>query len=95
MYLVAEGKRRENQLGYDMKKQEYVMYHHGVEMWREKGDVSLLDYFSDLRANYGCIDEDEIAKLSTYPIWEKYCKTCEEEEAKLWKTLQLEKHLKA
>ena len=78
MYLVTEGKRRENQLGYDMKKKEYVMYHHGVEMWREKGDKSLLDYFNVLRINHECLDEEEIGKLSAYPIWEKYCESCME-----------------
>ena len=36
MYLVTEGKRKENQLGYAPKTQEYVCFHHGKEIWREK-----------------------------------------------------------
>ena len=46
MYLVTEGKRKENQLGYVPKTHEYVYLHHGKEVWREKGDKELLDYFN-------------------------------------------------
>ena len=47
MYLVTEGKRKENQLGYAPKTQKYVYFHNGKEIWREKGDKELLDYFNE------------------------------------------------
>ena len=73
MYLVTEGKRRENQLGYAPKTQEYVYFHLGKEIWREKGDSGLFDYFNEVRANYGCSDDEELEK---YPIWKKYSDSC-------------------
>ena len=78
MLLVTQGKGRINQLGYNKKTQEYVYFHKGVEIWREKGDTTLLNYFNDLRINYGCLEEKEIEKLSTAHIWEKYSKSCQE-----------------
>lgn len=78
MYLVTESKTRENQLGYAPKTKEYVHLHHGKEVWREKGDKTLLDYFTDLRYEHKCLDEEEIAKLPTAAIWKKYCAACKE-----------------
>lgn len=76
MYLVTEGSTRENQLGYAPKTKEYVYLHHGKEVWREKGDKSLLDYFTDLRCSHKSLNEEDIAKLPTAAIWNKYCKSC-------------------
>ena len=76
MYLVTKGKTRENVLGYDNKTKEYVYLKNGKEVWREKGDMSLLDYFTDLRANYETINETKMKKLPTYNVWEKYCDSC-------------------
>ena len=73
MYLVCEGKRKENQLGYAPKTQEYVYFHKGVEIWREKGDRSLLDYFNNVRAVGGCTD-DEV--LNANPIFVRYSDDC-------------------
>ena len=78
MFLVTEGKIKENQLGYAPSTHEYVHLHLGKVVWREKGDKSLLDYFTDLRYEHKCLDEDEIAKLPTAAIWKKYCDTCDE-----------------
>ena len=36
MYLVTEGKRKENQLGYAPKTHEYVYLHYGKEVWRKR-----------------------------------------------------------
>ena len=52
MKLVTKGRTRENVLGYDTKTKEYAYLKNGKEVWREKGDMSLLNYFTDLRANY-------------------------------------------
>ena len=76
MYLVTQGKGRINQLGYAPKTKEYVMLHNGKEVWREKGDKSLLYYFNNMRLAYGCINEEDIAKLPTKHVWEKYCEWC-------------------
>ena len=88
MYLVTQGRGRVNQLGYDSKKKEYVYLHKGQEIWREKGDESLLNYFNYIRSNYACFEEEEIEKLSTHSIWEKYDESCHqfelEEYRQLW-----------
>ena len=76
MYLVTKGKTRENILGYDNKTKEYVYLKNGKEVWREKGDMSLLDYFTDLRTNYETINESKMKKLPTYKVWKKYCDSC-------------------
>ena len=75
MLLVTEGKGKINQLGFNKKTSEYVYFHKGKEIWREKGDNGLLDYFNNLRATYSCIDEKIV---SQYPIWNRYIKSCEE-----------------
>lgn len=75
MYLVTEGKRKENQLGYAPKTQEYVYYHQGKEMWREKGNKSLLEYFNEVRANVRLFNDNDI---KDNPIWKKYEKSCRE-----------------
>ncbi|MCQ2589546.1 MAG: hypothetical protein MJ179_03895 [Treponema sp.] len=77
MLLVTEGRGRINQLGFDKKTSEYVFIHRGKEIWREKGDNSLLDYFNNLRATYSCIDEEAVNK---FPIWNKYVKDCDKYE---------------
>lgn len=76
MLLVTKGKGRINQLGYDLKKGEYVYFHNGKEIWREKGDTSLLDYFNEVRACIHCCDDDDIEKLTTANIWKKYDDSC-------------------
>ena len=73
MYLVTEGKRKENQLGYALKTQEYVYFHHGKEVWREKGDEDLLNYFNEVRAGIRTFDDKEIENIFD---WKKYCKDC-------------------
>jgi hypothetical protein len=75
MLLVTQGKGRINQLGFDRKTSEYVYFHKGREIWREKGDNGLLDYFNNLRASNSCISEEEVAK---FPIWNRYVKSCDE-----------------
>ena len=75
MYLVTEGKRKENQLGYAARTQEYVYFHKGVEIWREKGDDSLLNYFNGVRAGIDFSDTD-IMEMPTYDIWNKYLESC-------------------
>lgn len=75
MLLVTEGKRKENQLGYNKKTQEYVYFHHGKEVWREKGDITLFDYFNQVRANIRTFQEDDI---KDNPIWKKYDTSCTE-----------------
>ncbi len=79
MYLVTEGKRKENQLGYDKKTQEYVYFHHGKEVWREKGDEALLNYFNEVRAGIRVFEDKDI---ETNPIWKRYSESCFEFERK-------------
>ena len=74
MYLVTEGKRKENQLGYSPKTKEYVYYHQGKEIWRMVGEKNLLEYFNEIRAGR-MFEEDDI---KTHPVWERYCKSCSE-----------------
>jgi len=45
MLLVTQGKGKINQLGFDKKTSEYVYFHKGREIWREKGDNGLLVNF--------------------------------------------------
>lgn len=85
MLLVTQGKGRVNQLGYNKKTQEYVYFHKGQEIWREKGDSKLLDYFNELRAS-GEFSDDEI--LDTFPIYVKYSKSCHEFELQEWKSFR-------
>lgn len=77
MLLVTESRGRINQLGFDKKTSEYVFIHRGKEVWREKGDMALLDYFNNVRATFSCIDEEVISK---FQIWNKYIKDCEKYE---------------
>ena len=79
MLLVTEGKRKENQLGYAPKTSEYVYYHYGKEIWREKGDRSLLDYFNEVRAGIRMFNDEDI---KDNPIWQKYDGSCFEFERK-------------
>lgn len=85
MYLVTQGKRRENQLGYDPKTGEYVCFHHGIEVWREKGDRTLLNYFNYLRSTGSFCDGEAMMEIPTYHIYEKYSETCLEFENKEFK----------
>ena len=78
MYLVTEGKRKENQLGYAPKTQEYVYFHRGVEIWRMKGDRSLVEYFNEVRGGVHYFEEKDLESLPTYPIWKKYSDDCHE-----------------
>lgn len=73
MVLVTEGKWKINQLGFETKTSEYVYFHRGQEIWREKGDKGLLNYFNYLRATYSCVDEE---KIKRFPIWIKYEESC-------------------
>ena len=75
MWLVTQGKGRINQLGYDKKTGEYVYIHKGVEIWREKGDRDLLDYFNNLRAENKLCDEE---KIRQFPIYVRYENSCDE-----------------
>ena len=79
MYLVTEGKRKENQLAYAPKTKEYVYFHYGKEIWREKGDTSLLDYFNEVRADIRMFEDEDI---EDNPIWKKYSDSCFEFERK-------------
>jgi len=84
MYLVTQSKHgRVNQLGYSPRTKEYVYFHRGVEIWREKGDDSLLTYFNAVRAGVDFSDVD-IMEMPTYDIWNKYCDSCQEFEKKEW-----------
>ena len=76
MYLVTQGRGRVNQLGYAARTHEYVYIHKGKEIWREKGDDSLLNYFNVIRAGFGCMDDEAILNMSTGYIWEKYLQSC-------------------
>lgn len=75
MYLVTQSKRRENQLGYNPKTKEYVYFHKGKEIWREKGDESLFNYFNEVRAGNRTLDDEDI---KDNPIWKKYGDSCSE-----------------
>ena len=67
-----------NILGYDTKTKEYVYLKFGKEQWRENAkDSQLLEYCNDRRLAHECIDEDEMAKLKEYPIYERYSKSCQ------------------
>lgn len=79
MLLVTEGKRKENQLGYAPKTKEYVYYHYGKEIWREKGDTALLDYFNEVRAGIRMFEDEDIKDNQ---IWKKYSESCFEFERK-------------
>lgn len=76
MYLVTQSKHgRINQLGYAPKTKEYVYFHKGKEIWREKGDDSLLNYFNGVRAGINFEDTD-IMEMPTYDIWNRYLDSC-------------------
>ena len=75
MYLVTQGRGRVNQLGYLSRTHEYVYIHKGKEIWREKGDDSLFNYFNAVRGGMS-FDEEAINEMPTLPIWERYAKSC-------------------
>lgn len=76
MLLVTQGKGRINQLGYNKKTQEYVYFHKGQEIWREKGDTSLLDYFNYIRSIGEFCDGETMQEMPTFFIYEKYSASC-------------------
>jgi len=80
MYLVTQGKGRINQLGYIRKTQEYVYLHKGQEIWRQKGDARLFDYFNELRATHSCIDEEVVSKFEVFKRYEDSCDEFEKKE---------------
>ena len=79
MLLVTEGKRKENQLGYAPRTKEYVYFHKGMEIWREKGEDDLLKYFNEVRAGIRMFEDKDI---ESHPIWKKYSDSCFEFEKK-------------
>lgn len=82
MYLVTEGRRKENQLGYVPGTSEYVYLHLGKEIWREKGDDKLFHYFNEVRADIRMFEDDDIRDN---PIWQKYGDSCHQFELADWK----------
>lgn len=67
-----------NILGYDTKTHEYVYIHKHVEKWRvPQIDASLFNYCNTQRANYECIDPDQIATLTESSIYQKYSDACQ------------------
>lgn len=76
MYLVTQGKGRINQLGFIPKTGEYVYLHKGKEIWREKGDTTLFDYFNYIRATGEFCDGEAMQEMSTYHIYERYSNSC-------------------
>lgn len=85
MYLVTQGKRRENQLGYAPKTKEYVYFHQGKEIWREKGDDTLLKVFNEIRCGTRMCDVTEIEEQ--FPIYKKYSDDCHKFELEEWKRM--------
>lgn len=85
MYLVTQGKRKENQLAYAPKTQEYVYYHLGKEIWREKGDDSLLKAFTQIRNGDRDFDDTQLEK--EFPIYKKYGDDCHKFELEQWKRM--------
>ena len=84
MRLVCQGKYKINQLGYNKKTHEYVYFHKGKEIWRMKGDESLLNYFDDVRARDTYTEQ---SVLNQFPIYLRYSDSChkfELEEFKEW-----------
>lgn len=85
MYLVTQGKRRENQLGYAPKTKEYVYFHQGKEIWREKGDDTLLKVFNEIRSGVRDFDDTQLEK--EFPIFKKYGESCHKFELEEWKRM--------
>lgn len=76
LYLVTKSKScYGNVLAYNTKTSEYVYFHFGKEIWREKGSNELFNYFNEVRSDNGCSDEEVINGFS---IYQKYSKSCEQ-----------------
>lgn len=74
MYLVTQGKRKENQLGFTPKTQTYTYIHKGVIIWEMVGDSQLFDYFNEQRNKGEYVD---INKCYSFPIYRAYSQSCE------------------
>lgn len=74
MYLVTEGKRKENQLGYAKKTSEYVYLHKGKEQWRMVDTPDLLNYFNEVRAGMRVFDDKDI---KNNVVWQRYEQDCD------------------
>lgn len=67
-----------NVLGYDTKTKEYVYLKFSKEQWREPAkDGKLFDYCNQQRCNGECINEEDMAKLNDYPIYQRYSRCCQ------------------
>lgn len=86
MLLVTEGKRKVNQLGYSKRTHEYVYFHNGIEVWREKGNEDLLNYFEEVRAGEHLLKDSDI---KDNPIWKKYGESCQKFELEELKGVRL------
>lgn len=73
MYLVTQGKYKQNQLGYNKKTSEYVYLHKGKEQWRIKGTPDLLNYFNEVRAGMRVFDDSDI---KDNVVWQRYEQDC-------------------
>lgn len=69
MYLVVKSKWDDNLLAFEEETSEYVYFHENKEIWREKGDKTLLDLF--------CCDLLDEEKINSNKIYQKYAKSCE------------------
>lgn len=78
VYVVLKSKPYYgNVLGYCIKTGEYIYYHKKQEIWREKGDRELFDYCTETLGKGEFLD---IEKCQSYPIYQKYSKSCQEQE---------------
>ena len=76
MYLVTQDKRKKNVLAYDSKTSEYVYIHLGREVWREKGNESLLACFNYFRLTGECDDGEAMIEMPTFHILERFYQSC-------------------
>lgn len=76
MYLVTKSKWGGNVLAYDTKTSEYVYLRDRKEIWREKGESHLFDYFNYLRATGECIDGEALEECPEFHIFERYSEDC-------------------
>lgn len=77
MYIVAKSKSYYgNILAYTPKTSEYVYYHKGQEVWREKGTTECLDFFTEHRDDLYKFDYFEL--LERFPVYKRYSESCEE-----------------
>ena len=74
LYEVLKSNRYGNLLAFNIKTSEYVYFHFGEEVWREKADRKLFDVANEMRINNN-LDLDELGK---FEIYKKYSKSTEE-----------------